>query len=308
VQTLDAHTRTVRMMSWHPSGFLFASASFDGTIGIWRWRENEFEFECIDILEGHDNEIKCVQWDSSGKLLASCSRDKSVWIWELDENDENNEFEVVAVKRSHGADVKCLRWSPFEQILVSCSYDDTIKTYKCDQLEDDWFVDQILKKHSSTVWSLSFNPFNGDQFVSCSDDQSVAIWQKMENEQNAFRLKQCIDDVHDEAIYCVDWLCSEQDGVNVIATCSGDNSFKILQQNQSNKEWQVSLSQNDAHKNDVNWIEFGPRKKAGIYLIATASDDHTVKIWQFRTETKPNHEETDNDAQKQYDDIVNEID
>ena len=273
-------------------------------------------------MEGHENEIKSLSWDCSGKLLASCSRDKSVWIWELDDTDPDNiEFEVVAVKRSHDGDVKCVKWHPFEQLLISSSYDDTIKSYKCDLMEDDWFINQILKKHKSTVWNISFNPLNGKQFVSCSDDQSIVIWEKMKlapdtnsdseqllnMDELAYKLKQSIDNIHDEAIYHSDWLCNKQDGINCIATCSGDNSFKIFYQNdKKNGKWEFLIQQNDAHKNDVNWIEFGPRIKPGVYLIATASDDDTAKIWQFETKVDENRFVTEDEVA--YNDIVNQID
>lgn len=336
IQTLDAHTRTVRCIAWNPSGNLFASASFDGSIGIWRRLLNgiELEFECIDLLEGHDNEIKSLSWDCSGKLLASCSRDKSVWIWELDDDDINNtEFEVVAVKRSHDGDVKCVKWHPFEQLLTSCSYDDTIKLYKNDAMEDDWFVNQVLKTHKSTVWNLTFNPLNGKEFATCSDDESIIIWQSFKesdiNDQEeesslgvdelAYKLKQSINNVHDEAIYHLDWLCNKKDGVNVIASCSGDNSIKFLQEIQTMKmndddddckgndtKWKVEIEVNDAHKNDVNWIEFGPRIRSGVYLVASASDDGTIKIWQF--ETKVDVKRFMSEDEVDYNDIVNEID
>merc|ERR1712129_656186 len=230
-----------------------------------------------------------------------CSRDTSVWIWE---KDDCHEFEVVAVKRSHDGDVKCVQWHPFDDYLLSCSYDDSIKAYKCDELEDDWFINQIFKTHKSTVWKVRFDPMNGHRFVSCSDDLSIVIWQKMKTDNEmlddmAFTEQQCLENVHDEAIYCVDWM-HDEDGMNVIASCSGDNCINLYCQtgDDDDGKWKVCMEMQDAHQNDVNWIEFGKRIGKGKYLIATASDDGKVKIWEFEMEIE--------DAL--YDQMVNEID
>ncbi|KAK0562499.1 Cytosolic iron-sulfur protein assembly protein [Tilletia horrida] len=102
------HRRTVRQIEWATNGRLFATASFDATIGIWEKvtpadrhhehdhdehdhdhdhahdedAEPESEWDCVGTLEGHDSECKSIAFSPTSHLLASCSRDKSVWIWE----------------------------------------------------------------------------------------------------------------------------------------------------------------------------------------------------------------------------------
>ena len=80
------HTKTVRAVTWSPSGQTLATASFDSNIGIWAQDDAEEgesgEWECMSLLEGHETECKSVAYSASGTLLASCSRDKTVWIWE----------------------------------------------------------------------------------------------------------------------------------------------------------------------------------------------------------------------------------
>lgn len=81
------HTRSIRASHWKPSTQpVLATASFDGSVGIWRPEcedgEESRDWECVAQLEGHENECKCVAWSSDGRYIATCSRDKSVWVWE----------------------------------------------------------------------------------------------------------------------------------------------------------------------------------------------------------------------------------
>ena len=184
----------------------------------------------------------------------------------------------------------------------------------------------MLKTHQSTVWSAAFNPLSGDEFVTVSDDHSLVIWHTMETSKDdggqhqarllnldelAFRLRQRMQDLHAEAIYSVDWLCHKADGVSLIVTGAADNCIKLMAQDRQGKAWAVLLALEEAHQTDVNWVEFGPRLGPGVYLLASASDDGTVKIWRVETPVDATRFSDDNNGYEYdaaYKDIVNEID
>lgn len=73
---------------------------------------------------------------------------------------------------------------------------------------------------------------------------------------------------------------------NIIATASADNSIHIFKYNetinneQAREEPTLSLlhHEKDAHLQDCNCVDWNPIE---IGLLASCSDDGTVKIWNF---------------------------
>ena len=276
----EAHSRTIRSICWSPCGRYMASASFDATVNIWDGQDGEFE--CIATLEGHENEIKSVSWSNSGSLLATCSRDKSVWVWEVGEDED---YECLSVMPVHTHDVKKVIFGPNSDILVSASYDNTIKIFR--EVGDDWSVVSTLNGHESTVWSIDLNQ-NGDCIASCSDDLTVRIWKKYlpSNSQGIATVDgeatwKCVcvlSGYHKRPIYDISWCPLS----NAIATACGDDTIRIFKEIQNSDEhaptYELILTLSEAHSEDVNCVSWNKKK---IGLLASCSDDGTVKIWDL---------------------------
>lgn len=280
------HTRTVRRVAWSPDGKQFASAGFDGIIGIWRPDETG-EWDCVAQLEGHENEVKCIAWNVGGTLLASCSRDRSVWIWDC----ADDEFDCLSVLHGHTQDIKGVFWHPMEDVLISCSYDDSIKLWK--EEGDDWYCTETITEHKSTVWDTTFRE-DAKYFASCSDDLSIVVhqlkdpnaptmsmdasedgetddvdtdgqWQVVARQENA----------HTRTIYGVDW--SPKDS-NILASCSGDDAINFFKFDAEAQTLSQIHSELNAHANDVNAVSWHPKVPG---LLASVGDDFLVKIWQL---------------------------
>jgi WD40 repeat protein len=167
------------------TNYILATASFDGTIGVWEdaRRDNSEGWDCIAQLEGHESECKWVTWNPTATLMATCGRDKTVWLWECSlpgniGGGDDGDFECLAVLNGHDGDVKCSVFAPShgqydgDEILISASYDDTIRVWAEDA--GDWFCVQILTE-GNTVWSLALAP-GGARFISGSADGSIGIY------------------------------------------------------------------------------------------------------------------------------------
>lgn len=278
----SSHTRTVRQISWSPTGNLLASASFDATIGMWEYVGSDFSF--IASFEGHENEVKSVAWNAAGTLMASCSRDKSVWIWEV---LPGHDFECVSVLNGHTQDVKMLVWHPSLDILVSTSYDNTIKVWTEEGDGDDWSCAQTLgppgRGHTSTVWAVSFNA-TGDRMVTCSDDLTLVIWDTSADltggeDSTKWKHLTTVSGYHDRTIFSVHW--SKVNGL--IASGAGDDCIRIFSASsydapEESQSYELVHKHEKAHASDVNCVQWHPKDPR---LLASAGDDGVVRIWEL---------------------------
>ena len=300
----EGHQRTIRWCVWSPDAKFLASCSFDGTASIWEALDGEFD--CVAQLEGHENEVKAVAWSASGNLLATCGRDKSVFIWETE--DEN--YEVLSVLHSHAADVKCVQWHPTQEVLASCSYDDTVKLYIMSD-DDDFRCCSTLTGHTSTVWALCFSP-DGTSLASCSDDRSVVLWRDTTGDGVGFVPAYTLREVHERAIYTIDWLEEPGDTAagsaaagaaademsdalpaapippGLIATGGADDSIALIRASGPIGEGAPKASGslealgrvNGAHSGDVNSVAWRPNHSGSSSLLASCGDDGCVRLWR----------------------------
>jgi len=264
----DAHRRTVRRLAWAPGGRCLAAASFDATVSV--WKNVAGVFNLVGTLEGHDNEVKGVAWDCSGNLLATCSRDKTVWVWEMQEED----FECVSVMHGHSADVKAVLWHPNKELLFSASYDDTVRSW-VDDGDDDWTCSQTLAGHASTVWEVAFRPaVDRPYLVSCSADLDVKVWKdEGKGDDSDFTLATTIAGQHKRCIYSVDVNSADQ-----VVTGAGDNTIRVFQLTEDAASSELLATNEKAHAADVNCVRWCTSDPT---LVASASDDGTIKLWRL---------------------------
>lgn len=152
---------------------------------------------------------------------------------------------------------------------------------------DDWCCFATLKSHTSTVWSLTFDK-TGSRIASCSDDKTVKIWQEYppgnsegvatKDNESAWKCVCTLGGYHLRTIYDIDWSHLTGD----IVTAGGDDTIRVFREEAGSDKNQPTFSlvasARKAHSQDVNSVVWNPTVEG---LLASCSDDGTVKIWKM---------------------------
>ncbi|KAG5488350.1 uncharacterized protein JKF63_07945 [Porcisia hertigi] len=304
------HGRTIRHISWSPSGEFIACASFDHTATVWRrnGEDEEYGFEIEGVLDGHESEVKCIEW-ATDRMLVTSARDHTAWIWE---RVDEGEYECGGVLTGHVQDVKhCQFVLPQNDgevpVVVTCGYDNTIKVWSEGHHQDDWQCVQTITAHEATVWATALQkvevpmelvrashadhvPLPQPLLCSCSDDLSVIFWKR--NAAGRFVEVARTSGFAERSLFDVDWA---PHNAPVVACASGDNSFSLLgvYEDASGVHICTLAHVADAHSADVNSVGFccqgtlaacnAEGEKAGT-LLATAGDDSVIHLWSVSVE------------------------
>ncbi len=117
------HDREVNRIAFSPDGKLLATASGDGSAGLW------------DVISGqrlatllHESHVQAVAFSPDGSLLATACKDNNARLW----NVANGQCLAVL---PHGYWVQAVAFSPDGRLLATASEDKTARLWLC-QKED----------------------------------------------------------------------------------------------------------------------------------------------------------------------------
>lgn len=248
LQTLQVHTAQVWSVAFHPTEPLIASASEDQTINLWN-----INTDACQTLRGHTDWVRTVVFSPDGHLLASGSDDHTVRVWDSQTGD------CCQSLSGHTGRVWDVAFAP-HGTLGSSSSDRTIKLWNLQTGE----CVQTLEGHQNWVRSLAFSP-DGETLASGSEDQTIKVWH--------IATGNCQQTLRDHQ----NWVRSvafSPDG-QYLASGSGDNTVKLWQPDgQCRKTLQGYI--------DRVWaVAFSPDSSGVSGILASANDDHHIKLWNL---------------------------
>lgn len=236
----------------------------------------------------HYEAIHDAKLDYYGRLLATASSDHTIKIFEV----SGEQHSYLATLELHTGPVWQVAWanpkSMNMKLLASCGYDRKIIIWQ-DLGKNNWkAIYEKQDAHKSSVNSIEFAPpeygvsgaAQGPMLLAGSSDEHVSIHRY---DMNSRRFQQIGRyRAHVGGVNAVSW--STQHRVSRFATGGSDGHVKIWQQVGNGDTWEYSppVTEN-GHTDWVRDVAWAPSpSQSSISLLASCSEDQTVKIWTER--------------------------
>lgn len=259
IHRLLGHDRWVYTVAFHPDGRRLASGGWDQTIKIWDTARGVM----VQSLAGHRGFVTKLTYNVDGRRLASSSEDRSVRVWDAETGRE------IATLLGHPAFLHALAFGPDGRTLASGSESGEVKLWNLADVEP-----VRLPPPASWVTGLSFR-HDGRQILISSRESNQVNWVwDLESGILAETAKESVQTSDSgssdgafiragQLVRQVPYNCVVHGtGVDVLEAGSGRLISSLI-----------------GHSDHVSMLVLSPDGS----LVATGSNDRTVKIWDPRT-------------------------
>lgn len=281
------HQDSIYAISISPDSQRIATTSRDGTIRIWTPTGKQ-----LLVLTGHQGAIYDVSFSPDGQQLVTAGADQTVRLWGI-------QGKPLKIFRGHQGAVYDVSFSAAGQWIASASGDKTIRLW-----DKSGQALQVLRGHQGAVYSARFSPQGNLLATASNDEDSAHIWQVRSTwlAQQQRQLQGRIASLNfsiDSQDLITAWVNGSmsigkptqpnfkqlQSQVNAVTSLSFQAQKRLLAA--ATKQGTVHLYQKDkllqtfqAHKDTIYNIQLNPKNN----LLATASRDETVKLWNHQGE------------------------
>ncbi|KAJ6249225.1 coatomer subunit alpha [Anaeramoeba flamelloides] len=249
-------SKRVKTISFHPKESLVVIGLHNGVIQLFDYESNELIKEYSD----HEGAVRGVDFHVSEPFFVSGGDDKIVRVWSYESH------QIKYFLEGHADYIRCVQFHKKYTWLLSCCDDMTLRLW--DYPEERCV--SVITGHENFVMHLSFHPTK-DLIISASLDKSLRIW-----DYSGLEDRPLIKDVYGGGLHGkVSESQDQKKEKDIESIRSKFLNFKMFQMFNIIPKFVL-----EHHEDGINWSCFHPTEP----LIASASDDHTIKLWQISEE------------------------
>eukprot|EP00934_Nitzschia_sp_Nitz4_P000205 Nitzschia sp. Nitz4//scaffold116_size91068//49637//54838//NITZ4_004959-RA/size91068-snap-gene-0.7-mRNA-1//1//CDS//3329533581//205//frame0 len=259
---LSASSERVKSVDLHPSESWVLAALYSGNVMIWDYESGGM----VKSFEVSELPVRCAKFIARKQWFLAASDDMRLRVFNYNTMEKIKEFEA------HADYIRALEVHPSLPYVLSSSDDMSIKLWDWDRGFD---CTQMFEGHAHYVMQVKFNPKDTNTFASASLDRTIKVW-GLGSHTPHYTLEG-----HERGVNCIDYYPSGDKPY--ILSGADDQTVKIW--DYQTKSIVHSLG---GHTNNVCAVMFHPK----LPIIASASEDGTVRIWQsttYRAETTLNY-------------------
>jgi WD40 repeat protein len=252
IKEMRGHTDTVRGVVHLPGGRRIITCSLDGSLRLWDLESGTQIGKDWRDDEAKEAGVRDIALSPNGKTVVSGSSDYKVKLWDVETG------KVVAKWTGHSDRVMLVCWSAGGDRVVSGTRDGTARVWNAKTGEE------ILERKTwhLWVWAVKNSPDDTQIATGGFDETAAKIWDVKTGELIA-TLK------HDRIVCSSAWTL---DGKKFITGSHGP--IKIF----DTATWK-QIATLEGHTNYVRAITLSRNNR----LLASASDDDTVRLWNLDT-------------------------
>lgn len=310
----DGHAGLVKSVAFSPDSKMLASGSFDRSIILWDVTPGAPQMRILldheQPLIAHASFVNAVVFALQGKFLVTAGDDREIKVW-----DVSNPAKPVVVGKSYHQQTEAitsLAFSPNGSQLASGSDDHSVVLWQWheNRLENP----QVLLGHTGSVRGVAFGP-DGSQLASAGFDNSIILWNTANGKRigppllghtktinsiaigSGIQAPYLISGSDDRTLILWDIAGHEPisqpinpDGLTLIAKQSADGPENLhASVPAQGQEIVLNGAQRPllGHTGTINSLDFNSSRLLGKLLLASASDDQTVIVWDVSQPANP---------------------